>query len=97
MDLQGKTKRELTNRLSDLHVKMANVESDLKKVSRHKSEQDLFIRRLQKELQRKEMELDKLKLTTKKFEKDEFELENQKRFLKKQIQEVMARMRSNNN
>ncbi len=94
MDLQNKSKRELNNRLLDLRVKTANVESDLKKIERHKSEHEMLVRRLRKEIQRKEMELDELQLKSKKFEKDEFELTNNKRLLKKQFQELMAVMRS---
>lgn len=93
VDLQGKTKRELDNRLSDLNVKMANIDSDLKKLGRHKSEHELATRKLKKEVQRKEMELDELKLTARKFEKSEFELNNDKRFLRKQIQETMAKQK----
>jgi chromosome segregation ATPase len=94
MDLQNKSQRELNNKLSDLNVKMANIESDLKKIARHRSEHELVIRRLRKEIQRTEMELDKAQLAIGKFEKDEFELNNNKRLLKKQLQELMAAMRS---
>ena len=90
MDLQNKTTRELNNRLSDLNVKMANLDSDLKRLERNKSEHELVTRRLRKEIQRKEMKLDELKLTAKRFDKDEFEFINNKRILKKQIQEIMA-------
>lgn len=93
VDLQGKTKRELTNRLSDLHVKIASIESDLKKIERRKSEHELLIRRLKKAIQRQELELDKTMLVAKQFEKDEFQLNNKKRFLKKQVQEAMAAKR----
>jgi chromosome segregation ATPase len=94
VDLQGKTKRELNNRLSDLNIKMANMESDLKRLGRHKSEHELVTRKLRKEIQRKEMELDELKLVARKFEKNEFELNSGKRLLRKQIQETMAAQRT---
>lgn len=94
MDLQNKSQRELNNRLSSLNVEMANIESDLKKIERQRSEHELVIRRLRKEIQRTEMELDKAQLTVGKFEKDEFELNNNKRLLKKQVQEIMAVRRS---
>jgi len=96
MNLQDKSKRELTNILTDLRVKMENIQSDLKKINRHKSENELLVRRLRKEIQLKEMELDKLKINNKNFEKDEFELENQKKFFKKQIEEIMATQREEN-
>ena len=94
MDLQNKTQRELNNKLSDLNVKMANIESDLKKIERHRSEHELAIRRLRKEIQRTEMDLEKAQLAVGKFEKDEFELNNNKRLLRKQIQEIMAARRN---
>jgi len=74
MGLQGKSQRELNNRLSDLRVKLAETKSDLQKIARHKTEHELVVRRIKKEIQQKEMELDKLQLVSKKFEKDEFEL-----------------------
>ncbi len=93
MDLQNKSQRELNNRLSSLNIEMANIESDLKKIKRNRSEYELIIRRLKKEVQRIEMELDKTELVVGKFEKEEFELNNNKRLLKKQIQEIMAMRR----
>ena len=93
VDLQGKNQRGLSNRLSDLRVKLAETKSDLQKISRHKAEHELIVRRIKKEIQRKEMELDKLQLVSKKFEKDEFELNNNERLLKKQLQAVMTEQR----
>ena len=90
MDLQNKTIRELNNIALDLNVKMANIDSDLKKLSRGRSEHELATRRLRREIQQKEMKLDELKLAAKRFDKDEFEFINNKRILKKRIQEVMA-------
>jgi septation ring formation regulator EzrA len=93
MELQNKSQRSLNNRLSSLKIEVANIESDLKKIARHRSEQELIIRKLRKEIQRIEMELEKAQLVFGKFEKDEFELNNNKRLLQKQIQEVMAMRR----
>jgi peptidoglycan hydrolase CwlO-like protein len=93
MELQGKTQRELNNKLSDLNVKMANLKSSLGQLHRHKEEHEVLIRRLRKYIQKKEMELDELLQKSKKFDKDEFEFLNEERFLKKQIEEVRAMMR----
>jgi len=94
VDLQTKTPRELNNLLSDLRVKIVNIESDLKRLERHRSEHEMKVRRLKKEIQRKKIELDNLNLSTKKFDKDEFELNNNRRLLKKQMQELMAQIRN---
>ncbi len=94
MDLQTKTPRELNNLLSDLRVRIVNIESDLRRLERRRSEHEMKVRRLKKEIQRKKIELDNLNLSTKKFDKDEFELNNNRRLLKKQMQELMAQIRN---
>lgn len=93
VDLQDKDLRELNNRLRELNVKVANVASDQKRLSRHREEHSLRTRRLRKDIQKQEMELDNLNIKARKFDKKEFAFNNEERFLKKQIEEAMAHKR----
>ena len=89
--------RSLRNKLSDLNVQLVNLESDLKRVLRQKDDHQLKVRRLTKEIKRKKMELDELQKLGKTFDKKEFELNNEKRLIKKKIEELMAQLRMFNN
>jgi chromosome segregation ATPase len=88
--------RSLNNRLSDLRIKKTNIDSDLMHLKRVVDEHQLKERRLKKEIQRKKMELDEMKQKEGEFEKKKFELENDKRMIKKKIEEIIAQKRSLN-
>lgn len=90
VDLQNKNQRELNNRLSDLKVKMVEVDADIKKLERQEGEYDMTVRRLKKEIQKKKMELDELVLRGKKFKKERFRLDGDRKIFKNKIQEIMA-------
>jgi len=89
--------RSLRNRLSDLNVQMVNLNADLKRLARQKEEHQLKVRRLDKDIKRKKMELEELRKKEKEFEKKEFEMTDSKRLLKKKIEEVISQLRALSN
>jgi len=89
--------RSLRNRLSDLNVQMVNLNADLKRLARQKEAHQLKVRRLDKDIKRKKMELEELRKKEKEFEKKEFEMTDSKRLLKKKIEEVISQLRALSN
>jgi chromosome segregation ATPase len=85
--------RSINNRISELSVQLANIVSDLKKVTREEEAHLAVVRKLAKKIKRGKIELDELKKKTKTFAKKKFALLEEKRFAKKQLEETLTQRR----